>query len=383
MLCYLDNAATTFPKPVSVYNEVYRCMSRYCGNPGRGSHRLSLEASRAIFECRSLIADLVGVSELERIVFTYNTTYALNMVIKGVLKKGDHVIISDIEHNAVLRPILKLARDGVISYDVFSSMLLEERRSPTLICAKIATLIKPNTKMVICSHASNICSATLPIKEIGEFCKRHSLFLLVDGAQSVGHYDINVDDMNIGALCFPSHKGIYGPQGCGVIALGKNVFLDTLIEGGNGINSLDGNMPLFSPERYEAGTLATPTIAGLSEGVRAILSIPKGEISEHQKHLFSIAHSALSAINGITVYAPQYEGSVLLFNLKGHTSETLSQALDGFGICTRGGFHCSALAHKALGTLNNGALRVSFGIFNKKRDVDLLAKSLLQIQKSI
>lgn len=383
MLCYLDNAATTFPKPISVYNEVYRCMSRYCGNPGRGSHRLSLEASRAIFECRSLIADLVGVSELERIVFTYNTTYALNTVIKGVLKKGDHVIISDMEHNAVLRPIRKLAQGGVISYDVFSSMLLDERRSPTLVCARIAALLKPNTKMVICSHASNICSATLPIKEIGEFCKRHSLFLLVDGAQSVGHYEINVDDMNINALCFPSHKGLYGPQGCGVMALGKNVFLDTLIEGGNGVNSLEGDMPLYSPERYEAGTLATPTIAGLSAGIKAILSIPKGEIAEYQRHLFSMAYSSLASISDITVYAPQYAGSVLLFNLKDHTSESLAQELDSFGICTRGGFHCSALAHKTLGTPSGGAVRASFGIFNKKRDVDLLAKSLLQIQKRV
>ena len=383
MLCYLDNAATTFPKPVSVYREVYRCMSRYCGNPGRGSHSLSLEAARAIFECRSLIADLVGVSDLDRIIFTYNTTYALNMVIKGLLKKGDHVIISDMEHNAVLRPIWKLAHDGIISYDIFPSMTAKEKRSPTLICAKIAALIKPNTKMVICSHASNICSATLPIKEIGEFCEKHSLLFVVDGAQSVGHYDLNVDRMNISALCFPSHKGLYGPQGCGVIALGKSICMDTLIEGGNGINSLDGNMPPMPPERYEAGTLATPAIAGLSEGVRSILSIPKGEISEYQKHLFDIAHSALSSIEGITVYAPRHRGSVLLFNVKGYSSEYVSQALDSFGICTRGGFHCAPLAHKTLGTLDGGAVRASFGIFNKKREIDALASALLQIQKQI
>ena len=383
MPCYLDNAATTFPKPVSVYNEVYRCMSRYCGNPGRGSHRLSLEASRAIFECRSLIADLVGVSELERIIFTYNTTYALNMVIKGILKLGDHVIISDMEHNAVLRPIWKLAHDGVISYDIFSSMPLLDRRSPALICAKIASLIKPNTKMVICTHASNICSVTLPIKEIGEFCKKHSLFFLVDGAQSVGHYDVDVDTMNISALCFPSHKGLYGPQGCGVIALGKNVSMDTLVEGGNGINSLDGNMPMLPPERYESGTLATPVIAGLAKGVRAILSNPKGEISEYQKYLFSTAYYALSNIDNITVYAPQHSGSVLLFNLKGRTSEQISRELDSFDICTRGGFHCSALAHKTLGTPDTGAVRASFGIFNKKRDIDTLSKAILQIKKQI
>ena len=383
MLSYLDNAATTFPKPASVYNEVYRCMSRYCGNPGRGAHKLSLEASRKIFECRGLIADLVGVSELERIVFTYNTTYALNMVIKGILKKGDHVIISDMEHNAVLRPIWKLSKAGIISYDVFSTMLGDVKRSPTLICAKIASLIKPNTKMVICAQASNICSATLPIKEIGEFCKRHSLFLLVDGAQSVGHYDIDVDEMNIGALCFPSHKGLYGPQGGGVVALGKDVSMETLVEGGNGINSLDGNMPPLSPERYEAGTLATPTIAGLAAGVKTILSFPKGEISEYERYLFSVAYSSLSNIDGVTVYVPEYQGSVLLFNMHSTPSEELAQKLDSFEICARGGFHCSALAHKTLGTLNGGAVRLSFGLFNKKQDIYTLSKALTRIQKQI
>ncbi len=383
MLCYLDNAATTFPKPNSVYNEVYRCMSRYCGNPGRGSHRLSLEASRTIFNCRALIAELVGVNELERIVFTYNTTYAINTVIKGILKKGDHVIISDMEHNAVLRPIWKLERDGIISYDVFSTMIGEERRSPTLICAKIASLLKPNTKMVICSQASNICSATLPIKEIGEFCRRHSLFLLVDGAQSVGHSYVNVDEMNISALCFPSHKGLYGPQGCGVIALGKNVSMDTLVEGGNGINSLQGEMPLTSPERYEAGTLATPIIAGLAAGVKCILSMKNREIEDYEKHLFDAAYSSLANIKDICVHVPQYKGSVLSFNVNGLQSETVARSLDTFGICSRGGFHCSALAHKTLGTLNGGAVRISFGLFNKKRDIDALTKALLQIKNQI
>ncbi|MBQ7383720.1 MAG: aminotransferase class V-fold PLP-dependent enzyme, partial [Clostridia bacterium] len=199
MISYLDNAATTFPKPRTVYSEVYRCMTRYGGNAGRGSHSLSLGAARKIFECRSAIADLFGVGELERISFTLNTTYALNTVIKGLLRRGDHVIISDIEHNAVFRPIYKAAAAGDIEYDVFSSMASSPRRSPTLICAKIASLIRPNTKMVICSQASNICSMTLPIKEIGEFCHRHGLLFVVDAAQSAGHYPIDVDGMHISA----------------------------------------------------------------------------------------------------------------------------------------------------------------------------------------
>lgn len=376
MINYLDNAATTFPKPQGVYDEVYRCMTRYCGNPGRASHSLSLLSARKIFECRSLIADMFGVGDIERIVFTMNTTYALNTVIKGLLKQGDHVIISDMEHNAVLRPIWKLADEGVIEYDVFSTMVKDTRRSPTLICAKIASLLRPNTKMVICSHASNICSAVLPIAQIGAFCQRHSLLFVVDAAQSAGHYPISVDEMGISALCMPSHKGLYGTQGVGIIALGKDIKLDTLIEGGNGINSLDPAMPDFSPERYEAGTLPTPMIAGLCEGLRAINERGIKAISEHEASLFISAREALCNIPRISLYGADHVGSTLLFSMSGMPSEVLASRLDSFGICSRGGFHCSALGHKTLGTPEDGAVRVSFGIFNHQRDIDSLAKAL-------
>ena len=379
MITYLDNAATTYPKPTPVYDEVYRCMTRYCGNAGRGSHSLSLGAARKIFECRSLLSDMFDVDDETRIVFTQNTTYSLNMVIKGLLKKGDHVIISDIEHNAVLRPIWKLASEGIIEYDIFSSMINASHRSPSLICAKIASLIRPNTKMVIANHASNICSYHLPIKEIGAFCARHNLLFVVDAAQSAGHYPISVNDMNISALCLPSHKGLYGPQGCGVIALGKGITFDTLIEGGNGINSLDPNMQIISPERYEAGTLPTPAIAGLCEGVKFVAAEGTKSILEHESALFREARDKLCNINGISIYAPSFEGSVLLFNMDSISSEALALKLDSYRVCVRGGFHCSPLAHKQLSTLENGALRVSFGIFNQSKDIDILAKALSQI----
>ena len=383
MITYLDNAATTFPKPQGVYDEALRCMTKYCGNPGRSAHSLSLEASKKIFECRSLLADLLGVNDIENIIFTLNTTYALNTVIKGLLRSGDHVIISDIEHNAVFRPIYKLAKNGVIEYDVFSSMATSNKACPTLICAKIASLLRPNTRMVICSHASNICSYTLPVKEIGEFCSKRGILFVVDGAQSVGHYPISVDEMKISALCLPSHKGLYGPQGCGVIALGRGVTLETLVEGGNGVNSLDGDMPSFSPERYEAGTLPTPIIAGLCEGIKAVNSYGIDHIREHEASLFSYARDKLCNIEGISLYLPSYVGSTLLFNMNGIPSETLARELDGHGICSRGGFHCSALAHRTIKTHPDGAVRVSFGIFNQQRDIDTLYKALTTIGKEI
>lgn len=381
MITYLDNAATTYPKPQTVYEEVYRCMTRYGGNPGRGAHSLSLGAAEKIFQCRNLIADLFGADELERVVFTLNTTYALNMAIKGLLRQGDHVIISDLEHNAVLRPIYKLAKQGHIEYDVFPSMVDSQKRNPSLICAKIAALLRPNTKMVICAHASNICSYVLPIAEIGEFCRRHGLLFVVDGAQSAGHYPIKVDEMNISALCIPSHKGLYGPQGAGVTVLGRGITLDTFAEGGNGVNSLDGDMPNFSPERFEAGTLPTPAIAGLCEGIKTVNSRGLDGIAEQDASLFMMARECLCNISGISLYAPSFIGPTVLFNLRGFTSEALAHELNKYGICVRGGFHCSALGHKTLGTPDSGAVRLSFGMFNQPKDVDTLAKTLLRISQ--
>ena len=244
-MIYLDNAATTFPKPSSVTDEVIKCMTTYCGNPGRSGHTLSLAAAKKVFECRELAANMFGAADTDRVFFTPNTTYGINAVIKGLLRNGDHVIISDMEHNAVLRPIHKLANEGVIEYDVFKTLTGEARQSPIRICANIAKLVKNNTKMVICTHSSNICSVVFPIKEIGDFCHRHGILFVIDGAQSAGLLDINVEDMNIDALCLPGHKGLYGPQGSGIVILGKTTTLNTLVEGGNGIDSLSPEMSKF------------------------------------------------------------------------------------------------------------------------------------------
>ena len=379
MIHYLDNAATTFPKPQSVYDEVNRCITSYCGNSGRSSHSLSLAASEKIYECRTLLGEFFGVSDVERMAFTLNSTYAINTVVKGALKKGDHVLISDLEHNAVLRPINKLKEEGIIEYDIFPSLIDHPRRSPTLICAKIARLIKPNTKMIICTHSSNICSVTMPIREIGEFCHKRGILFVVDASQSAGRLNIDVDKMNISALCIPSHKGLYGIQGAGAMLLGKNITLDTLIEGGSGLNSADLLMPQESPERYEAGTLPTPAIASLAEGIKAIKTIGVPYIEEYEKELFKIARNKLCGIDGISIYASSYEGANMLIGVDKASSELVARNLDKYGICTRGGLHCAPLAHRTLGTNDDGGVRVSFGIFNKPKDIDALALALSRI----
>ena len=381
MIHYLDNAATTFPKPQVVYDEVNRCITTYCGNAGRSSHSLSLASAEKIFECRGLLAELFGVSDVERVAFALNTTHAINTVIKGLLKRGDHVIISDLEHNAVLRPIEKLKSEGVIEYDVFPSLIDHPRRSPTLICARIARLIKPNTKMVICTHSSNICSVTLPIKDIGEFCYKRGILFVVDAAQSAGHTSINVDKMNVSALCVPSHKGLYGIQGAGAILLGKGIVPDTLIEGGSGVNSAEPSMPKEPPERFEAGTLPTPAIASLAEGIKTINSIGIPYIEEYEKELYRIARDKLCQIIELSISAASFEGANMLINANGLPSEYIARELDRYGICTRGGYHCAPLAHKTLGTYDGGGVRISFGIFNKPRDIDALATALSRIIK--
>ena len=378
-LIYLDNAATSFPKPRAVVEQMRRFMLYSGGNAGRGSHKLSLEAAKTIFECRERLAEFFGAEDIEQVCFTLNTTYALNSCIKGLLAKGDHVLISDMEHNAVYRPIYKLAKEGTISYDIFPSMLGSEKRSPMRICAGIAKRLTPQTKMVVCTGASNICSMTMPLAEIGRFCRRHGLLFVVDGAQCAGNMKISVKDMCIDALCVPAHKGLLGPQGCGAIIFGNGIMAGTLIEGGNGVASLEGEMPEYSPERYEAGTLPTPAIAGFCEGLKTVSMLGIERINEHEKKLFCRAAETLGNMRGVELYCPQYSGAVLTFNLDGYDSEEVAARLSDEGICVRGGYHCSALGHKTLGTLERGGVRASFGAFNSSADVDALCKAVQAI----
>ncbi len=375
-MTYLDNAATTFPKPSRVADETLRCIETYCGNPGRGSHKLALAASQKIYECRELLSDFVGLGAPENVIFTENTTYALNMLIKGVLRRGDHVIISDMEHNSVLRPIVKLSKALGVTYDTFKTHPSSE------IIPSILRLIRRNTKMVICTHVPNITSKELPIGEIGELCRRKNILFAVDGAQSAGHVHINMSDMNISALCLPGHKGLYGIQGCGALCFRGDRILDTLTEGGNGVNSLDTEMPDEPPERYESGTLPTPAIAALAEGIKEVKSIGVSNIKRHERELFNYTYDALMRLRGVTVYEPREKGAVLLFNITGVPSDRVASALGDMDICVRGGYHCSALGHRTLGTPPGGAVRASFGIFNTMGDADALVYALKRLLKS-
>ena len=381
-MIYFDNAATTFPKPASVYAEVERCIRSYCGNPGRGSHALSRAAAEKIYECREEAASFFGLDAPENVVFTVNTTSALNMAIKGLLHRGDHVLISDIEHNSVLRPVARLAREGQITYDIFPTfsgdVALPKAES---ICREISRRIRPETRAVICAHASNICSASLPLTEIGTLCRARGLLLIVDGAQSAGILPINMEQMHIDMLCVPGHKGLYGIQGCGMLLIAQGITLDTLTEGGNGVHSLDTAMPDIAPERYESGTLPTPAIAGLCSGIRFVRRVGQDAIRAHEERLYRRMRELLTNTQGVKVYAPQFVGSTLLFSVDGMPSDAVGRALDARGFCVRCGFHCSALGHQTLGTPRDGAVRISFGYFNRPVETELFYHALREVQK--
>ena len=372
-MIYLDNAATTFPKPMSVTKEVRRCIETYCGNPGRSSHKLALEASEKIFSCRESISDFFSVGAPERVFFTLNTTYALNTVIKGLLHRGDHVLISDMEHNSVYRPVFRLARDRIVTFDIFRTHPGE------LTVTSAERLVGKKTKMLVCTHCPNLTSAVLPIREIGRLCRQKGVIFAVDAAQSAGHIPIDMEKDNIDVLCLPGHKGLYGIQGCGAVCLAEGIVPDSLVEGGNGINSFEGGMPDFPPERFESGPMPTPAIAALDEGIKAIKEIGTDNIREHERNLFYTYRERLESIRGIKIYDPDSPGAVLLFSVDAIPSERIAAHLAKHGICVRGGYHCSALGHRTLATPPGGAVRLSFGIFNKTEEADTFFSVLSDI----
>ena len=290
-MIYLDNAATTFPKPNSVKNEIIRCMTEYGGNPGRSGHPLSLAASEAVYRVRESVADFFGIKKAENIVFTQNCTAALHLALYGIAKKGDHFLISDLEHNSVLRIVDALTHEKGVTYDIFHALGTDED-----ILQDIRSKCKAHTKAIISLHASNICPHLLPITKIGAFCHRKGLAFIVDAAQSAGIYDIDITRDHISILCAPGHKGLYGPQGSGFAAFADDFdFSDfsPCLYGGNGRNSAELSMGHDSPDSFEAGTLSTPAIVGLGEGLRFVRLHRRERIEAFENKLYRSAKMEL------------------------------------------------------------------------------------------
>ena len=378
-MIYFDNAATTFPKPPSVIKEMSRCMKEYCGNPGRSGHKLSLAAAEAVFDVRVAIAEFFGIKKAENVIFTPNCTGALNLAISGIARKGDHFLISDLEHNSVLRTVSNLCKEKGMTFDIFHALASNEA-----ILNEIEKKIRPNTKAVISTHASNICPRILPIAEIGALCKKRNVLYIVDAAQSAGIYDISIMRDGISILCAPGHKGLYGPQGSGFAAFSDDFDFSRLkpcAYGGNGKNSAELSMGHESPDSYETGTIATPSIVGLGEGIRFVREQKRKNIELLENQLFHTAKKALSSIPRVKIYLPEAKkGSLLLLGFEGISPSNIAEKLSDRGICTRAGLHCAPIAHRTLGT-GGDALRISFSAMNTVAEVETFAYILQTVMR--
>lgn len=371
-MIYFDNAATTFPKPPEVVEKVTSCMRDLGGNPGRGAHSLSLAAAKMVYTCREAVSELVGAAAPEQIVFTPSTTYALNMALWGLVPKGCHVLCSELEHNAVMRPLYALQAARHIRFSTFRAV----GKSDDEIVADITQKIRPDTRLLVCVHASNICSVHLPLERIGALCRTRGIIFVADAAQSAGHLPIDMTAMGIDALALPAHKGLFGIQGCGVLALAPHIKPTPLVQGGSGYDSRSHAMPSTLPERLEAGTLPTPAIAGLLSGIEFVRELGLAEIQNRTKTLFLAARDRLEALGGFQIYQSVHEGSVLLFSHRTRSATDLARLLDQAGIATRAGLHCAPMAHRALGTPEGGAVRLGFSPLNTLEEVDSLWRAL-------
>lgn len=375
-MIYLDNAATTFPKPDKVYQEMFDYMKTYAANPGRGSHDMSIMASARVLETRQTIANLFNIDDPFDIVFTNNTTDALNIAIKGLLNSGDHVITTILEHNSVLRPLNKLRKDGV------TTTFLDMDKDGFINIEMLIKSINKKTRAIIINHASNVIGTIQDIKKIGEIAKESGIVFIVDGAQSAGVIDIDVKKCNIGLLAFPGHKGLLGPQGTGGLYINPNIQLETFKEGGTGSNSHSLDQPTFLPDRFESGTLNTPGIVGLGEGISYIFQEGIENIRKKEEALTQYLLVELMNLPFVKIYGNQsvkHRCAVVSFNIENMDSSLVGYELNKAGIAVRTGYHCAPLIHKALGTINYGTVRASLGYFNTTCEIDSLIKSLKDI----
>lgn len=372
-MIYLDNAATTFPKPSCVIKDLNFCLKKYCGNPGRSSHALSIKSSEAIYETREEIASLLSVDTPEQIVFTYNATYALNLAIKTFVTEKCHILTGDFEHNAVIRPLERLKRELGVEYSVFSTVGNTEQN--------IQSAIRDDTAGIICSLSSNVVGRKLDISLLSSVAKRNGLFLIIDASQSIGHIDIDLNKSQCDVLCAPGHKALFGIQGCGFAYFRDNKRKNSFIEGGSGFDSINPEMPQLLPEAYEAGTLSTPAIVSLCSGIRFIKKTGIDNITKKLSYLTEEMADRLDSIKGIRLY--DRGCGILPFNLKDIPSSMVSLLLDKHGICVRGGLHCAPSIHRVLGTLDEGIVRISLSYMNTKRQIDKVYLALREIASTI
>lgn len=372
-MIYLDNAATTFVKPDSVRRAVMHAMNSY-SSPGRGGYKYAMDAAEMTFRCRERAAKLFGVDEPEKIIFTFNATHALNMAINSLVSPGDRVVISGYEHNSVVRPLyrlgakLSIASAGVFDADGMVSAFSEH--------------ITENTKAVICNHVSNVFGFILPVERIADICRQRGVPFILDASQSAGAVKINAKALNADFIAMPGHKGLYGPQGTGLLICKDGG--EPIMQGGTGSNSLSYDMPGFLPDRLEAGTHNIPGIAGLLAGMEFVSGRSEERILHHERALISLLGNELKRIPKIKSFYSEerdLQAGVLSFTAEGVPGELVGEKLNQMGIAVRTGLHCSPLAHSTGGTIETGTVRVSVSYFNTTNDIYALVRGLKRIVK--
>ena len=373
-MIYFDNAATTLIKPEAVRRAMYRAAGSLA-SPGRGGHRAAMAAAEKAYECRTAAAKLFGVSEPERVVFTMNATHALNIAIKTLAHRGDRVIISGYEHNSVLRPLTALGARVCVA----ASPLFDEEAA---VCA-FDEALKSGAKLVVVNFVSNVFGYIMPVERIAQLCREREIPLVIDASQAAGVLDIDFQQLGADFIAMPGHKGLYGPQGTGILLCGRSG--EPLMEGGSGSDSRLPTMPEYLPDRLEAGTHNMPGIAGLLEGIRFVNHLGEKRIFHHEKHLLAETVKLLREIDEVELYCGetlQRQSGVLSFNIRGMDCQTAAEMLSGHDIAVRAGLHCSPLAHKTAGT-EQGTVRISFSAFNTPQEVLQFIKEIKGIIRDV
>jgi cysteine desulfurase/selenocysteine lyase len=370
---YLDNAATSWPKPDSVYQAVDEYQRSNGAAAGRGVYRSAQAAERIVSQCRKRLADFVGATSPQQIVFTLNGTDSLNLALHGVLRAGDHVVSSVCEHNSVLRPLHALRESQQVS-----STLVGCNREGVIDPAEVRSAIQPQTRLIALTHASNVTGAIQPLVEIGKIAAEKKVLFLIDAAQSLGHFPLNVNELGCHLLAAPGHKGLFGPLGTGLlyIAPGMEAQLQPIRQGGTGTRSDEPQQPTSLPDRYEAGNLNVPGIAGLNAGLAWLQERGVETVQRHETELRELLVSELTALPHVTVYGPRGEQpavGVVSFNIRDFDPQEVAAALDAAaGLELRSGLHCAPLTHTALGTAPTGTVRASFGPFTTAEQIQTL-----------
>lgn len=376
-MIYLDNAATTLHKPQCVIDAVCAAMGSM-GNASRGAHGGALQASRTVYGTREKLAKLFGCKRADHVVFTANSTEALNIAIRGAIDAGSHVITTDLEHNSVLRPLYLLEAEQNISL----SFVRADRQGKVDI-ADFEKLIRENTRAIVCTHASNLTGNRIDIAAVGEIAQRHGLVFIVDASQSAGAMEIDMEQMGIDILCFTGHKGLMGPQGIGGLCVREGIEIRPFKVGGSGVQSYSKTQPTEMPTRLEAGTLNGHGIAGLSAALDYLEKTGVEQIAKKERALMRRFYEGVVAVPGVTVYgdfSDEERGAVVTLNIRDYDSGSVADELgEVYGIATRAGAHCAPRMHEALGTVEQGAVRFSFSWFNTEDDVDTAIRAVREL----